>query len=439
MLKKLFSRDNDAADYFPRYAEALAKKGPDIPKGVSDIYEQSRIYHRAEPAGKMESATTKPLSTQLDLSLAYSPGVAGPCLDIKKDPSSAYELTNKSNTVAVISNGTAVLGLGNIGALAAKPVMEGKAALFKSFAGVDSIDICIDETDPERLAEIICTLGPSFGGINLEDIKAPDCFTVERICKERMDIPVFHDDQHGTATVIMAGLVNALELTGRSLRDIKMVVNGAGAAAIATLDLLTSQGLPKENIFLFDSSGAVTSNRKELEPRRAGYAQSGKAPKTLEKALVEADFFLGVSKAAVLHPKWISKMAPAPIIFALANPEPEVWPEHALDAAPDAIVATGRSDFPNQVNNVLCFPFLFRGALEARASEITPGMQRAAAEAIAELARSLPGQETLDAYPDDDCVFGQNYILPKPFDARLGQVVPKAVAEAARNEGVAGA
>ena len=432
MFTKFFGRKSRETDYFPRYAAALSERGPDIPKG-RDVYDESRAYHRSTPTGKMQSVPTKPLATQEDLSLAYSPGVAGPCLDIQRDPASAYEYTNKSNTVAVISNGTAVLGLGNIGAMASKPVMEGKAALFKAFAGVDAIDICIDETDPERLADIISTLGPSFGGINLEDIKAPDCFIVERICKERMDIPVFHDDQHGTATVIMAGLVNAMELTGRRLDNMKLVVNGAGAAAMATLDLLTSQGMPRENIFLFDSQGAVTTSRKGLEERRAGYAQSGKAPKTLEAALEGADFFLGVSKAAALHPEWIGRMNRSPIIFALANPEPEVWPEHALEIAPDAIVATGRSDFPNQVNNVLCFPFLFRGALDARAKEITRDMQGAAAAAIAELARTPPGQETIDAYPNDDFVFGQNYILPKPFDARLGQVIPAAVAAAARS------
>ena len=426
-------------DYFARFTAELAKRGPDVPKTSGpDIYEQSRIYHRAEPAGKMAAVTTKPLATQHDLSLAYSPGVAGPCLDIQKNPAAAYEMTNKSNTVAVISNGTAVLGLGNIGAMASKPVMEGKAALFKAFAGVDAVDICIDEKDPKKLADIISTLGPSFGGINLEDIKAPDCFIVEEICRERMDIPVFHDDQHGTATVIYAGLINALELTGRTLESLKLVVNGAGAAAIATLDLLTSQGLPKDNITLFDSQGCVTTSRKGLEARRAVYAKEGKGPKSLAKALEGADMFLGVSKAAALNPLWIAHMNKAPIIFALANPEPEVWPAHALEVASDAIVATGLSDFANQVNNVLCFPFLFRGALDARAHSITPAMQRAAALAIAELARSKPGKETIDAYPNDDFVFGQNYILPKPFDARLGEVVPAAVAQGAKEDGVAG-
>lgn len=430
MFQNWFRRTPKAEDYTARYQAAQASRNAGG-SGDGDIYEQSRVYHRAAPSGKMASVPTKPLATQYDLSLAYSPGVAGPCLDIQKDPSTVYDLTNKSNTVAVISNGTAVLGLGNIGAMASKPVMEGKAALFKAFAGVDAVDICIDEKDPQKLAEIISTLGPSFGGINLEDIKAPDCFVVERICRERMDIPVFHDDQHGTATVILAGLLNALELTGRRLEDIKMVVNGAGAAAIATLDLLTSQGLRRENIYLFDREGLVSTNRKKMEERRANYARTGKSPKTLEEALRGADFFLGVSSAAALNPFWIGQMNRAPIIFALANPEPEVWPEHALEIAPDAIVATGRSDFPNQVNNVLCFPFLFRGALDARAHQITPEMQMAAARAIAELARTKPGSETIEAYPDDDFIFGQNYILPKPFDVRLGEVVPAAVAGAA--------
>jgi malate dehydrogenase (oxaloacetate-decarboxylating)(NADP+) len=434
MLTLFFSRNRDRE---PSYRPLFAAKSDEVAARQQDVYDASRAYHRRHPAGKMSTVTTKPLATQADLSLAYSPGVAAPCRDIEASPDAAFELTNKSNTVAVISNGTAVLGLGNIGALASKPVMEGKAALFKTFAGIDAVDICVDESDPRKLAEIVSALGPSFGGINLEDIKAPDCFVVEDFCRSRMDIPVFHDDQHGTATVIMAGLINALELTGRRLGDIRLVVSGAGAAAIATLDLLTNAGLSKENVTLIDSAGVVSTKRKDIEPRRAVYAQGRGAPKDMAAALKGADVFLGVSKAGMLNPAWIRSMAKAPIIFALANPEPEVWPEHAREAAPDAILATGRSDYPNQVNNVLCFPFLFRGALDCRATSITPGMQRAAADAIAKLARSAPGEETVAAYPDDDFVFGQTYILPKPFDRRLREVVPAAVIEAARAEGVA--
>lgn len=425
-------RDNQYRAQFEAEAAARRTASPS-----EEIYARSSAYHRAAPAGKMGSVPTKPLATQDDLALAYSPGVAGPCREIAAQPGAVYDLTNKRNTVAVISNGTAVLGLGNIGALAAKPVMEGKAALFKAFAGVDAVDICIDEADPQRLAEVICTLGPSFGGINLEDIKAPDCFLVEEICRARMDIPVFHDDQHGTATVILAALTNAMALSDRRLEDLQIVVSGAGAAAIATLDLLTALGLPKEQITLFDSQGVVTRSRRNLEPRRGVYAKGKRAPATLEAALRGADMFLGVSKAGALDPRWITGMADDPIIFALANPEPEIWPSHALQMAPDAIVATGRSDFPNQVNNVLCFPFLFRGALDAQATTISPGMQQAAAEAIASLVRTPPGAETKAAYPDERFVFGPNYILPKPFDQRLNTVVPEAVAAAARAEGLA--
>ncbi len=433
-MLSLFSGQNRPSS---AYRARFAAKAKAVAAKVRDVYDQSRDYHRADPRGKMAAVTTKPLATQADLSLAYSPGVAGPCRDIAEDAAAAYRLTNKGNVVAVISNGTAVLGLGNIGALASKPVMEGKAALFKAFAGVDAVDICVDESDPQKLAEIVCALGPSFGGINLEDIKAPDCFLVEDICRSRMDIPVFHDDQHGTATVIMAGLLNALELTGRRLGNIKVVVSGAGAAAIATMDLLVASGVKKANITLFDSRGVVSKTRRNLEPRRAGYAQGRGAPKSLAQALKGADVFLGVSKAGALDPAWIKQMNNAPIIFALANPEPEVWPSDVLEAAPNAIVATGRSDFANQVNNVLCFPFLFRGALDVRASRITRGMQLAAAKAIAGLAKSKPGAETVSAYPNDDFVFGQNYILPKPFDARLAEMVPAAVASAAKKEGVA--
>ncbi len=385
----------------------------------------------------MATATTKPLVTQDDLALAYSPGVAGPCLDIARERETIWSLTNKGNTIAVISNGTAVLGLGDLGAHAGKPVTEGKAALFKAFAGVDAVDICIDERDPSKLADIITALAPSFGGINLEDIKAPDCFLVEELCRTRMDIPVFHDDQHGTATVVLAGLINALELTGRNLESSRIVVSGAGAAAIATLDLLVASGTDKENILMFDSRGLVSRSRKKLEVRRGVYAAGPRAPNTLEAALVGADIFLGMSQAGLLNPEWIKSMAPTPIIFALSNPEPEVWPEHVLEAVPDAIIATGRSDYPNQVNNVLCFPFLFRGALDVRASKITRGMMRATAETIAELARTLPGEEVVEAYPKADFAFGPNHILPKPLDRRLAEVTPHAVAEAAKVDGVA--
>lgn len=429
----LFSRRRQGlAAYARRFAEAARDAA--IP--AADIYERSRDYHRALPPGKMATVTTKPMRTAAELALAYSPGVAGPCLDIARDPAAAYTMTNKGRTVAVISNGTSVLGLGNIGALAGKPVMEGKAALFKTFAELDAIDICIDEADPQKLAEIIIALAPSFGGINLEDIKAPDCFLVEDLCRARMDIPVFHDDQHGTATVILAGLLNALALTGRKIENLRLVVSGAGAASIATLDLLVATGVRKKNITVFDSGGVLHTGRRDLEPRRAIYARAG-APKTLELALKGADMFLGVSRAGAVHPDWVRAMAPQPIIFALANPEPEIWPAHAREASPQAIVATGRSDFPNQVNNVLCFPFLFRGALDVRARTITRGMQLAAAHAIASLVHTQPGPETAAAYPNESFAFGPDYILPKPFDRRLFATVPGAVSKAARAEGVA--
>ena len=435
MFNWLTGRRNGAAtqSYSVRFQAA---KSDFVEPGGNDLYAQASAYHRKNPPGKTEITTTKPLATQTDLAIAYSPGVAGPCLEIQSDEAAAYDLTNKGNMVAVISNGTAVLGLGNIGPAAAKPVMEGKAALFKTFAGINAIDLSIAETDPERLAQTIASLQSNFAGVNLEDIKAPECFEVEARCKELMSIPVFHDDQHGTATVILAGLLNALEQTERQLSDIKLVVSGAGAAAIATLDLLSELGLSKEQVWLYDSRGLITSKSKHAEPRRARYARkSGKAV-SMERALEGADVFIGVSQGGILDPEWVETMAKCPIVFALANPDPEVWPPHVHAVVPDAIVATGRSDFPNQVNNVLCFPFLFRGALDARATEISVGMLKAAAHAIAELAKTPPDAETQAAYPGEDFTYGRNMILPKPFDTRLRLAVSKAVADAARAEGL---
>lgn len=392
-------------------------------------------FHAEGRPGKIEIVASKPLTTQRDLALAYSPGVAAPVKAIADDPSTAYDYTAKGNLVAVISNGTAILGLGNLGALASKPVMEGKAVLFKRFADVDSIDIELKTEDVNRFIDAVELMEPTFGGINLEDIKAPECFIIEQTLRERMNIPVFHDDQHGTAIITAAGLINACLLTGRSFADIKMVVNGAGAAAIACTELMKAMGVKHENVLMCDRTGVITVDREGVNQWQSAHAAVTDR-KTLTEALVGADVFLGLSAAGALKPEMVKDMAPAPIIFAMANPEPEIRPELAKAARPDAIVATGRSDYPNQVNNVLGFPFIFRGALDVRATGINDAMKIAAANAIAELAREQVPEEVALAYGVQHS-FGPEYIIPAPFDPRLMEVVPAAVAKAAMDSGVA--
>ena len=393
-------------------------------------------FHEFPKPGKLEIRATKPLANQSDLAKAYSPGVAEACLEIKKDFEKSGNYTSKSNLVAVISNGTAVLGLGNIGALAAKPVMEGKAVLFKKFAGIDCFDIEINENNPDKLAEIIVSLEPTFGAINLEDIKAPDCFVVEKICKDKMSIPVFHDDQHGTAIVVGAALVNSLKLVDKKISEIKVVCTGGGAAGIACLEMLVSLGCKKKNIWLCDRSGLVTEDRKDKNIYKAAFAQKSDSS-SLEKVIEGADFFLGLSGPNTLSKSMLKKMNESPIIFALANPIPEIMPEIVYEVFPNAIVATGRSDYPNQVNNVLCFPFIFRGALDIAATEINEKMKIACVEAIAKLAREHSSAEAAAAYQGEDMKFGPNYVIPKPFDPRLLPFVASAVAKAAIETGVA--
>ena len=393
-------------------------------------------FHARGRPGKIEIVATKPMATQRDLSLAYSPGVAAPVEEIAKDPGKAYDYTAKGNLVAVISNGTAILGLGNLGALASKPVMEGKAVLFKRFADVDSIDLEVDTEDAQRFIECVELLGPSFGGINLEDIAAPDCFIIEAALKERMNIPVFHDDQHGTAIITAAGLINACHLTGREFRDIKVVVNGAGAAAIACTELLKAMGVPHANVIMCDRKGPLYPGREGMDQFKSAHAVPTEA-RSLTEALVGADVFLGLSAAGALKPEMVIKMAPSPIIFAMANPDPEITPPEAKAARPDAIVATGRSDYPNQVNNVLGFPFIFRGALDVRATGINDEMKIAAAQALAALAREAVPEEVATAYGGLYQHFGPDYIIPAPFDPRLIEIVPLAVAKAAMATGVA--
>jgi len=371
------------------------------------------------------------------LSLAYSPGVAVPCLEIARDPENAYKYTNKGNTVAVISNGTAVLGLGNLGALGGKPVMEGKAVLFNKFAGVESIDLCVDAPDPEVFVNCVKCLGPSFGGINLEDIKGPDCFYVEEKLKEAMDIPVFHDDQHGTAIVCLAGLINAIEITNRKVENVKVVLNGAGAAGIACVKLMTSYGVKMSNIIACDTKGVIFKGRTAGMNKYKEEFANDTEKRTLEEALVGADVFIGVSAAGALKKEFLQSMADAPIIFAMANPEPEIRPELAKEIRPDAIIATGRSDYPNQVNNVMCFPFLFRGTLDTRASTINDAMKMATAKALAQLAREEVPNEVARAYNGKRFTFGPDYIIPTPFDPRLIYTLPPAVAQAAMDSGVA--
>ena len=394
-------------------------------------------YHKFPRPGKLEIRATKPLANGRDLARAYSPGVAEACTEISKDAATARDYTSRGNLVAVVTNGSAVLGLGNIGALASKPVMEGKAVLFKKFANIDCFDIELNEPDPEKLADIVCALEPTFGAINLEDIKAPDCFIVEKLCQERMNIPVFHDDQHGTAIVVGAAATNALRVAGKKFEDIKIVSTGGGAAGIACLNMLLKLGVKRENVWLCDIEGLVYQGReKDMTPQKADYAQ-GTTPATLDDVIDGADMFLGLSGPGVLKPEMAAKMADAPIIFALANPTPEITPDDARAVKPDVIMATGRSDFPNQVNNVLCFPFIFRGALDVGATVINDEMKLACIAGIAELARMTTSAEAAAAYQGEKLTFGAEYLIPKPFDPRLIGVVAGAVAKAAMETGVA--
>ncbi len=394
-------------------------------------------YHEFPKPGKLEIRATKPLANGRDLSLAYSPGVAEACLEIKADPAAISRYTARGNLVAVVTNGTAVLGLGNIGALASKPVMEGKAVLFKKFANIDCFDIEVNEPDPEKLAAIVCALEPSFGAINLEDIKSPDCFIVERLCRERMNIPVFHDDQHGTAIVVGAAATNALHVAGKRFDAIKVVSTGGGAAGIACLDMLLKLGVKRENVWLCDIEGLVYHGREaQMTPQKAAYAQ-GHAAAVLDDVIGGADLFLGLSAPGVLTPAMVQKMAKQPIVFALANPTPEILPDEVRSVAPDAIIATGRSDFPNQVNNVLCFPFIFRGALDVGATTINKEMELACIDGIAALARATTSAEAAAAYRSETMSFGPDYLIPKPFDPRLIGTVASAVAKAAMETGVA--
>ncbi len=394
-------------------------------------------YHAHPKPGKLEIRATKPMANGRDLARAYSPGVAEASLEIKSDAANAEKYTARGNLVAVVSNGTAVLGLGNIGALASKPVMEGKAVLFKKFAGIDCFDIEVDQPDPEKLADIVCALEPTFGAINLEDIKAPDCFIVEKICRERMNIPVFHDDQHGTAIVVGAAAKNALHVAGKKFEDIKIVSTGGGAAGIACLSMLVKLGVKRENIWLCDIEGLVYEGRAEdMNPHKDQFAQKSDL-RTLDDVIDGADLFLGLSGPNVLKPEMVARMAKTPIIFALANPTPEILPQAAREVAPDAIIATGRSDFPNQVNNVLCFPFIFRGALDVGATEINDAMQIACVDGIAEMARATTSAEAAAAYKGEQLTFGPDYLIPKPFDPRLVGVVSSSVAKAAMESEVA--
>jgi malate dehydrogenase (oxaloacetate-decarboxylating)(NADP+) len=394
-------------------------------------------YHELPTPGKLSVAPTKKLSNQHDLALAYSPGVAVPCLEIAADPVAAFRYTARGNLVAVVTNGTAVLGLGAIGPLAAKPVMEGKAVLFKKFAGIDVFDLELDERDPDKLVDIIAALEPTFGGINLEDIKAPECFEIERKLRGRMKIPVFHDDQHGTAIVVAAAVLNGLQVAGKTIDNVKLVVSGAGAAALACVELLHDLGLPRANIWLTDLAGVVYRGRIELmDPLKEQFAQPTEL-RTLAEVIVDADLFLGLSAGGVLKPAMVAAMNARPLILALANPTPEILPEEVRTVRDDALIATGRSDYPNQVNNVLCFPYIFRGALDVGATTITREMEIAAARAIAELARQEQSDVVAEAYGNDELMFGPEYLIPKPFDPRLIVQVAPAVAHAAIASGVA--
>ena len=401
------------------------------------LRDAAREYHRNPSRGKISVNPTKPLSNQRDLSLAYSPGVAYPCLDIQADPTKAFDFTSRGNLVAVITNGTAVLGLGDIGPLAAKPVMEGKGCLFKKFAGVDVFDIELAERDPDKLIDIIAALEPTLGGINLEDIKAPECFYIEKKLRERMKIPVFHDDQHGTAIVVGAAIFNGLKVAGKDPAKVKLVTSGAGAAALACLGLLVKLGIPRENIWVTDLAGVVYEGRTELmDEDKIQFAQKTTA-RTLGEVIADADVFLGLSAGGVLKKDMVAKMAARPLIFALANPNPEIQPEDVKAVRDDAIIATGRSDFPNQVNNVLCFPYIFRGALDCGATTITMEMEIAAVHAIAELAQAEQSEVVAAAYVGEPLAFGPEYLIPKPFDPRLMMMIAPAVAQAAADSGVA--
>ena len=398
--------------------------------------EAALLYHSQGKPGKIEVVPTKPYSTQTDLSLAYSPGVAEPCLEIEKNPQDAYKYTAKGNLVAVISNGTAVLGLGDIGALSGKPVMEGKGLLFKIYAGIDVFDIEVDEKDPEKFIAAVKAIAPTFGGINLEDIKAPECFEIERRLKEELDIPVMHDDQHGTAIISGAALINAVEIQGKRLEDIKLVVNGAGAAAISCTRLYIRLGVRRENVIMCDSKGVLRMDRTDINEQKREFATSADIH-TLEEAIVGADVFVGLSVADVLTPTMMMTMADRPVIFALANPNPEINYELAMSTRSDIIMATGRSDYPNQVNNVLGFPYIFRGALDVQSTAINEEMKISATYAIAQLAKEPVPEEVKKIYPKENLVFGRDYILPKAFDSRLLYTVAPAVAKAAMMTGVA--
>ena len=403
---------------------------------AEDLRRAALDYHREPKPGKLGIHATKRMGTQRDLALAYSPGVAAPCLEIAEDPARVWDYTARANLVAVISNGSAVLGLGAIGALASKPVMEGKAVLFKKFANIDVFDIEVDETDVDALVETVARLEPTFGAINLEDIKAPECFEIERRLRERLNIPVFHDDQHGTAICVAAAALNALRIVGKELGAVRVVCSGAGAAAIACLDLLQELGVARHNIAVCDSRGVVHTSRTDLNEQKKRYALETDA-RTLDDAIAGADIFLGLSGPGTMTQAMVRSMGPKPIILALANPTPEIMPEDALAARPDAIIATGRSDYPNQVNNVLCFPFIFRGALDCGATEINTAMKLACVRAIADLATAESSDVVAAAYGDQSQKFGPDYIIPKPFDPRLIETVPAAVAEAAMQSGVA--
>jgi malate dehydrogenase (oxaloacetate-decarboxylating)(NADP+) len=398
-------------------------------KNMTTLNQQALDYHEFPRPGKISVESSKPCATALDLSLAYTPGVAEPVREIAKNPENAYRYTNKGNLVAVITDGTAILGLGNLGPLASKPVMEGKGILFKRFANIDVFDIEVNAPSIESFIETVVNISPTFGGINLEDIAAPHCFVIEKALKERLDIPVFHDDQHGTAVIICAGLLNALEIQGKKLEDVKLVCLGAGAAGLAGMRLLISMGAKKENMLLVDSKGVIHAGRSDLNVYKQEFARDTPL-RTLTDAMNGADVFIGVSSSNLVSREMIKSMAPRPVVFAMANPDPEILPSEAHAARDDLIMATGRSDFPNQVNNVLGFPFIFRGALNARAKQITEKMLIAAVKALAELAREPVPEEVLKAYNAKEMAFGRDYILPKPFDPRLIERIPQAVANA---------
>lgn len=403
-----------------------------------NLKEAALTFHEYLKPGKIQVTPTKPLATQYDLSLAYSPGVAAPCMEIYNDPAAAYKYTARGNLVAVISNGTAVLGLGNIGALAGKPVMEGKGVLFKKFAGIDVFDIEVNETDPDKLVDIIASLEPTFGGINLEDIKAPECFYIEQKLRERCNIPVFHDDQHGTAIITSAAVLNGLRVVGKNIEDVRLVCSGAGAAAIACLDLLVALGMKREHITVCDSKGVIYRDRAgKMDESKRRYAIEDNGQRVLADAVVGKDIFLGLSGPNVLSVDMLNTMTEQPIILALANPTPEIWPPEAKKARPDAIIGTGRSDFPNQVNNVLCFPFIFRGALDVGATMINAEMKLACVRAIADLAMAEQSDAVSSAYDSAELNFGPEYLIPKPFDPRLIVKIAPAVAQAAMDSGVA--